>query len=1412
MAFIEFNLIYYLYCTDSEAPTRFSWRDHHGSETTVKELETSSSQDKTNFVKRSTSKQEISNENVNKYSIVAPGNRFVEQETNGVAQNESEGSKAVQIPRLAADYGILGMSDDEDSAKWAAQEITKIPLKPSNSEQLSQQVQKPPQPIKSKGNTFYSTGITQAAPPNSNFSQGAEIKASEKATLADVLPTNKIITNQTKAGPLTKNATMKTTHKNGQVIGQSIATSSFITVQPSVAQGDDLTAQNNTFNGVKVAQKNSKTAQNHLPHNGTSGLGQTTKDVEPASEGLFLSESNETLKNDNFSSQGVPVGKHETEDKAPSLSINFTSLRTGQSFDLHMPTSLNSKVEDNHVYITPQTPSQSTSPQLSQESKSTANSGYFLNKTLDKVKAEKAKEQQSTTLLQRLNSDIVAGRAEPLTSNVNSGTEVTDEAFREEAPTDRMFADNLLEATKNQALLSQKSNDAQGREGQTKIQQDESLARALNASSVSSVIYSANQAIFDTDKQVFSKKSAQEDRDPKGYEYKNERSNYLSRLSKRRIASALSSKRKQKKKHQKATARQVISLGNHYLWFGSQSSADANGFPRHSTDADNSQYNVNSYASNVLNSDNENEASKATTGYKALQNALSSMESNKDAPGDSEFQFGLPSVQKDWQDTNQGQAPTSVVIQDDAGKPVYQGLVHIVKVNRTKSKENVSSEVENATNNQEDKVSNKNKAYSQNETLSNANITNEGAVTGMINALKFPTIQQDRLNNQTDTRDGTGTKVHEDDANFTVSEQKQVSEMNSGDLSKQNPVSSEQMQSEFKDQQKPSSEVLSTETEDPNTKQPSAIINKLSSNSNQPETYHVIVNDGGKKITNANGHVTVIISGPTAQQATMASENSLLIPQTDSSSDMTSNQNLNSLLSRDQSDQPSNSTTIANQSMKSQSTQVGSNSSLHLNKPNGSLSFVQEDTVPALKISEGLENQLNKGKTKNVKASTAEEDHNKSDNPESRKTPIQQGQHLVQVGQDLKDGVDGLQMEEVSRPNIQEEQKQEKENVFMEQGGGGYLEGLEKSMAEQSEAVPTLNIVLDPTHKIGGSFSVGGKVVSLASDKTGDLTDVHKQQLDCRADPKSEKTTVTVLSCQKKHGLPEIPQSYSNEAYFGNGNLGGRSSFQLDQVMNVLNDQVKTTINNEMKTESSDIQKMLTGMTLPSSTLMDIDEANSESEPPQRSSIGPDESYTSPPIIERPHRPRHRKPNYFGFLPHFGFPNHLRSPHRRHFWKSQRHSNPFVVMAHKDSDEGFWDYQHNIFIPRAFNNEEEDNDEDDNREKHWAPWGHQGHRRGSWFMAHPPLHHPRSSPFRRHDLFHLRLPTIFGRSGPWKPSLFNKQEQGTKRTAVVHKTVRGDRDLCKPIIDGPSPPLKGEWEYLGKVLSSCPCRLSDTEW
>lgn len=1474
----------------------------------------------TEFVRRIANKWFATENKARKHSEVADGSGMVEGNRMGqqhdnrndgfVGKYETNSSTTSQTPHLIADYGILGTSDDEDSAKWASDEMKKAA---ANKEKTSGEIQSMEiarnasrvanmskqisikhssqdletslkiAPANTTGENVAKINGLQAS--NGNITgganspdlllQGTSLPESEKvpipvqnATSADGSEPNNITSKGTRPGSMFHKTTLAADSEI-QLIQKSNTTVNHTAEQPTTAQGIRIITYNKSIPNAVMHQTASEVVQNNAPGNATSESKLKTEDIKTVSTSL-LPQKNQTQLSEQFSAQA----------QAPSLIVNVTSLRKGQSFDLQIPSSIPSKgsYQDNHFHFEPKE-TVSSSEYLPKDLEKNSSNSYFLNATLDKVSAEEQeKGRQPNKFLQKLNSDILASRAEPLTNNENLGSEVTDETFREESPAGRTFAENLLEPNSNEALLNRRPSSVQGQESQAEVQQDESLARALNSSSVSSVIFSANRALFDTDKEVFSKKSAQGTLNSTNTEQKNKRSNLLYHLTKNRkntLASRSHSprkthtSRKHGKQHREVTARQVINLGNHFLWFGGQSSADANGFPRHNTATETTPYNVNGYISNFLNTANGNEVASTTKGYKALQNALTSMESNQDGQSDpsiSDSMFALPS-NKQWQDSDQGQTPASVVIQDNTGKPVYQGVVDIVKLNNTKSNDSVSSESGRQNNNfligQKDEASNKENESDhiqpQQDSLRNTNSSSQNATYGIGDSSNPIFSHQDSSNdgNQTFTQNAEGSTGHVDGRNTTLpgegsSDQKHIQEI-------QGIKQAEQTQSEVQDLPK-----LSNETQEKVS--PSAIIKKISTNSQEPETYHVIVNDAGKKITNANGHVTVIISGPTATQASMPNENTLLIPQTSPSNwspendYVSSDENAHSAMSenadRDFSTQSQNITS-GSKDFNFLSKQTGNNSSLKINKTDGmnanqkaALSLLQQEIVPALKISDGIEGQLRKGEADEPRPhqdktqdqskqasgvhATANENKN-TQNTESTETLMQNGHSFVHVGQDLAGSVDGLQMEEVSRPNIQPEQQREQENL-LEEPAGGFLEGGDQYAGPmQPQDVPTLNIVLNPTQRVHGSLSVGGKVIPITSAKDGDSQT--QQQLDCHADPKNEKTSTTVLTCQKKHNLGII-QSFGKQSltegdmYYGNPRMTGGPALQLDQVMNVLNDQVKATINKEMKTESKDIENVLTGMTVPSSTLMDTDEAYSQSEPPQKSSLmDTDENFTSPPDFERRaknRRPYHRKVHQFGLPYHFGFPQHIGFPHhhgfshRRHFWRYNHHSNPFVVMAHKDSDEGFWDYQHNIFIPRDFSHEDDNDEEEDNREKHWAPWSHHGHRRGNWIMAHPPTepYHPRFSPFRERDLVHLRLPTIYGRSGPWRPfhqmiktvPQVHKQEQGAKRTAVVHKALRGDRDMCRPVIEGPSPPLKGEWEYLGKVLSSCPCRLTDSEW
>ena len=1362
-------------------------------------------QENAKFAKVLLSRRLMRNEKARKHSDVTVDNGVVAEmnesspdrlinKTKNIVEDVTGKLKASQLPQMQDNNGILGISDEEDSSKWAASQIKMIPAKLNHNEKESKGAQ---------GNKSIENGIGLKNDP----------RLSSPQLIAQIPQT--IETSKTVAASDLK--TLKPS--NDSKIPGANATKSMINphdgdintvLEPYYSQGIKGNAGNSTNINLAVDKINSSAVQYDTPISNVAGsMEKKTNETTSNLVGLSLQTNHSSmellpLKNTTATSQ-------DDEEKAPSLSINIKTLRKGQSFDLQMPSlkTAEGTLQDNHLHIAPQ---MSFSSEYVSDSLKNY-SGHSLNDIYNTVNDAVQKNENGS---QKLNSDSVSRKVEPLNRKVSPGAGLFDEAFHEERPAGRTFADKLLEDASIQELL-----DGKQEQQAQQVQQDETLARALNQSSVSSIIFSANEAISSSDFHQFSKKSKQEvvNTEHKGAKYKRSKFAHSSR----------DHHRKHKKNLRTATARQVINFGNHLLWVGGQGAADANGFPRHDATSEDPQYNVNSYFSSLLNSGSKKDKDGTTKGYKALQNALTSMESNQ-GEDDFSFQNGI-SGNKEMNDTGQEPASTSVLIQDEAGKPLYQGLVNIVKLNQTKSDDNVTSEVKLQN---EDDASNKSSGHfrAEQESLTETGSNNQSLIFGT-NTTTSLLAEGDKKVNQTTALDGA-----EHENNFTVSEETVADQI---PTKEENEISrNKHLQSEYQDQQQPSSGA-----------QTSAIINKLKSNSNEPETYHIVVNDARRKVTNANGHVTVIISGPTANEATMPSRDALLIPQTNTSSSVSENSAISSndnlpKASGDgqssfiQTDLLLNSLANGTQGMTSQSSSSANKASP--NSTNGPLSLLKEDALSALKISEGIEGQLNNDQTQverenqDFKASSSGAGQTKPVDIPNTESLKQAGHHFVKIGQDLEGGVDGLQIEEVSRPNIQEEQREEKENPLMGLAGENYLEGIEKAEAGQSQDVPTLNIILDPSQKVGSSLAVGGKVIPLGTGKSGgdsmQTAGGNKQQLDCHADPKERKTTVTILTCQKKQSLPNNLMSLSgqNAGYFGGGQMSGGPSFQLDQVMNVLNDQVKATINKEMYAEGKDIQKMLTGMTSPTSTL--LDEASSQTGSRQRSPlVGPDE-FTSLPEDEERGRwgrrhPHHRRMQHYGFPFTSGVPNYLGllnnafPTHRRHFWGVHRHSNPFVVMAHKDhSGEGYWDYQHNIFIPHEEGDDDNDDDDDngdddddeDSREKHWIPWSQQAHKKGNWFIPHSPFYQSHFSPTTHHDIFHLRLPTLFGRSGPWRPPKKHKQEQGAKRTAVVHKTVRGDRDTCRPIIEGPSPPLKGEWEYLGKVLCSCPCRLSDAEW
>ena len=1475
-----------------------------------------------------------------------------EQNVNGTLDGihkVTDVTQTSETPRLIADYGILGNSDDEDSAKWAAEEIQNATLGGKNHERIPEtqrleyvrqdgaRVRNQTSTVEySKVHLSNTNGNMSARQVKSQDSQVVEavsdiktadstetLKGNRNVSSVNETTTSKINSKSKKLGQdvigSNMNTLAETQFKNGASEGRLKPTTAVkveVVNEPSLNyktlkletsilrskyQGTPQRASSANYSfvprlplqkGAPVEQPAKATDLVTLL--GPKRIANTMKSINTTNRIQPHQPTKATDKESSSHSIDSNTSNHYLGREAPSLAVNIMRLRSGQSFDLRMPStsSVNGSFKDNHFHLPPdETHKAAELATKGVHGKPVSSS--FLSDTLNKANAEEqASTRQPNELLKQLNSELLGFQREQFPSKDSPNALGSDYSYgsdRDQMPAGRTFTTDVLRSNNNEILSSRLPNPLQGREEQSEIQQDESLAQALNDSSASSIIFSANKAILDTDKAAFAKKSTRDRLDPKQLDNRSKRTNtgtvhhsteqvrlnFVTSKGGRHILS-----RTPAKTQARGTRRQVIDIGNHLIWFGGQNSVDTNGFPRQRTGSHASQYNL--MTGEETKADNPNlqieeakskgSGTKTSKGYTALEHALSSMESNLEKQNlvdlSYQDQYGAPSNKAQH---TPGQE-SSVLIQDDA---FYQGVFDNVKLNKSNSNESIGSNQSGLQINSKER---NNGEPSENFTVGGQKIIrknrkNEAIVIHTETVLPMtetPKITQKESQEQIDNI--TITEANQDNSsagknlslltsqfngpNLTLGEggdgQKQANHVQHGQQSqKQKPLLNHHTlkskhQHDMVTQPQGQSQVHLSEDQLQNEHQPSAFIKKVNKSDGEPETYHVVVNDVGKKITNANGHVTVIISGPTAQQASMIGDNALLIPQTGLPAASSGNFRISSTEGLPKTKANGNKS----KGGPSEETGIfGSDQEINSTQQTGTLPKEEDDKLLGAKIPLGIEGKVNKdlNKDKTTQGGNLQPQQRvphiskTNSNLQGTETLMQLGHSFLNVGQDLTKGTKGLQIQEVSRPEINpaiQEEKKLLQGIGAENLGQG-----ESSLAVQSQDVPTLNLVLNPTHRLDGLLSVGGKVIPLRSGKDGSsyisVTNTPRlQQLDCQPQPRKEQTTVTILTCQKKQSLEQNPQALHEPKHlFGIGSVYSHSTptrsgglSQLDQVINLLNDQVKTTINTEMNSESKDIENILTGMYEPSSSLPDTEGLSSESEAPESarrtSPVDTGETDSYAPEFEAPMKwipPHHTRL----------FRQHYMMPNFQHPWEPHHHHHryhPLAFMSHRGNNDGFWDYQHNIWIPRGFSqgkyreNEgegREDNPEEYNNEEHWRPWSHHGHRRGNWLMAHTPWaeKHPHFSPFTPDDLFHLRLPTLFGRSGPWKPPhniqptpQLTKQQLGTKRTAVLHKGIRGDRDLCRPIIEGPSPPLKAEWEYLGKVLCSCRGGLSDSEW
>lgn len=360
--------------------------------------------------------------------------------------------KASQLPQMQDNNGILGVSDEEDSAKWAASQIKMIPAKLNRKEKESKAVQE---------NKSIENGIDLKNDPRLSSPQHI-------AQIPQTIETSKMVaasdfknlkpSNDSKIPGA--NATKSTINPHDDDINTVL--------EPYISQGIKGNAGNSNNSNLAVDQANSSAVQYDAPNSNVAGsMEKMTNETASNLAGLSLQTNHSSmellpLKNTSATNQ-------DDEEKAPSLSVNITTLRKGQSFDLQMPSSKTAEgtIQDNHLHIAPK---MSFSSEYVSDSLQNY-SGHLLNDIYNTVSGAVQKNENGS---QKLNLDSLSRKVEPLNRKVSPGAGLFDEAFREERPAGRTFADKLLEDASIQELINGKpEQQAQ------QVQQDETLARAL---------------------------------------------------------------------------------------------------------------------------------------------------------------------------------------------------------------------------------------------------------------------------------------------------------------------------------------------------------------------------------------------------------------------------------------------------------------------------------------------------------------------------------------------------------------------------------------------------------------------------------------------------------------------------------------------------------------------------------------------------------------------------------------------------------------------------------------------------------------------------------------------------------------------------------------------------------------------
>ena len=1398
------------------------------------------------------------------------------------AISETHGPKMEDVAtHLLGDYGIMGVSAEEDSAKWAAEQIrnstkgSKEVTGNSDNSVLKNQSKATKLQVSENSQVSKSGAVIQG---NSSENQQERMKETEvNLTNTPLALKEKQCNKTTEANQSLEgqsrgqntNVLVELNGKDGEGGSCAIKTTMKVSVNVKVSNSSSVDRANASENHEEII----KQAEDRFPN-----ISLTLKEKENNNSAETNQSSNGRSRDQNKTILVEPNGKETSKDgEAASLALNIGALRPGQSFDLKLPNGFQNNSlafsRDNKGDVLQNTIFEHIEPVNNSKSFKMNSASEVEGNTFGTVEENHGSGGNANsivTTVEYLNNNLVGSQRSTEYPVIN----------------DESHSVNLQGQGKMQTPTGS-DND------KLEVYDDESLAKALKDSSASSIVLS-NKNIMGADTYLLGseaqKKSIPQREKSSTRKEQSEEQNAIRRYL---TSKKFSKNRRHKqngailnhKKHslksqiEKLTQRNAIAThvlppeGSEALQSrDSESNAQLTSVSNKELSRGNASppQKTNNYtvskisSSTVLHADTP----RNNKAYQGIDPAITST-SNERKRNESHLLpsgFSQRPIKINEESLNnglsgnqhEGKATTNVLIQDDSGRAIYHGAVDIFKDGSNMSsgiKElqylDIHSSVSNKVNehsqgfpstqnantqsNQENSLPN-DKGTEQSRIISGAPSFANISKTGSNPVAHIPddkmshaSVEQQENNSRSDTqkelpdihaKDSSTQRVppqqnvgiQEQQYNENPPSQHQENQLNAGEnyeeplLSEEQREKSEtlknlkekedheeQQQIYLQNQYEDLNQQKQPETNHPNNGEPQHLEPTYEEDKSllqEDDVYHIVLHNGNKIFTSPSKHVVLTISEPLPSRMTKPANSNAPLTDDMAQGDLQNNKHSDKMVLNLHGHLDISSNSGAQKS--SPNAKVG-NYNVHV--PSNEERLTQEDrhgTSNQTKVgntNNSIQSRLNEpnpndhsnkqGVNQSTSQSSEQDEQNKTKDPSLKET----GHQVVNLTSE---------MDNVSHrvTTGRKEPTKYTENIFIRPEDATVQQGPEKeeqteNLVNQADGRLISNVVVKPID--GAAASLSSSVQGFASNgetgaregegMTGAVVSASPQgqKMDCHVSPNYGKTSITILTCRRKKDISNTPQALKPDFYNSQPDQSlaqlsegaqGRIP-RLDEVLNALNEDMKNSLNKEVLIEGNDIRKMLNGLGSPSASLYDPS-AFATSEGPSVFDWMPEshrKNYASG-FVGPPWRMNPRGRALWDPVHHIMLPSSLLT----NYWRHLKRRRPTHRRHPLRSGRGFWGF-HPHFPLNGY----------DNRQfvPFWSPH----------FVGIPLGNFLRGTRHKKLQAYH--------------------QENASKRTSLFNNVLKGDRDNCRPHAGGLHSHM-GEWEYLGRVLCSCPFGVG--EW